>query len=125
MQFVSYHIKGKGRGKGIGFPTINLQIPQNFQLKDGVYGVLVQIEKAFFIGAMHYGPIPVFGETVKSLEIYLIDVLPENFPKIEDIKIRIEVKKYIREIRNFPDPNALSLQIEKDVNEIRKVISSH
>ena len=45
MQFESTHISGKGRGKPMGFPTINLKIPENFKLKNGVYAVKVSIEK--------------------------------------------------------------------------------
>jgi len=44
MKFKSRHIKGKGRGKKMGFPTINLKIPSNFKLEDGIYAAKVFIE---------------------------------------------------------------------------------
>lgn len=124
MQFTSFHIKGKGRGKGIGFPTINLKIPENFELKDGVYAVILSIEDTLYKGAMHYGPIPVYNETEASLEIFLLDVNFQDFPEIDNKEIEVDVKKFIREIRSFPDPTALAQQIEKDVEEIRKVLLS-
>ena len=62
MQFESTHIKGKGRGKPMGFPTINLKIPENFELKDGIYAAKVVIENITFVGALHYGPVPTFSE---------------------------------------------------------------
>ena len=37
MKFETVHITGKGRGKPMGFPTINLKIPELFKLKIGVY----------------------------------------------------------------------------------------
>ena len=124
MQFVSYHITGKGRGKGIGFPTINLKIPETFELADGVYAVFVNIDQKIFKGAMHYGPIPVFNEENKSLEIYLLDIDNKSFPEIDDRKIEVDVKQFIREIRNFSSPAELSQQIAKDVDNIRKILSA-
>ncbi len=122
MHFTSIHITGKGRGKGIGFPTINLKIPENFDLKDGVYATKVHIEGQSFIGAMHYGPIPVYNETAKSLEVFLLDVDFKQVPETENKKIDVEVKNYIREIRTFSSPIELSRQIAKDVEDIRRLI---
>lgn len=124
MYFSSHHIKGKGRGKGIGFPTINLEIPKEFPLVDGVYAAIVTIDGHEFKGAMHYGPIPVFNELEKSLEIFLLDVDAENLPEIDDRVIEVTIKKYIREIRSFESPASLSVQIEKDVEEIKNILSS-
>ena len=76
MIFESTHIKGKGRGKPMGFPTINLEIPENFKLKNGIYAAKVTIENKTFVAALHYGPVPTFGDLQKSLEVYLIGVTP-------------------------------------------------
>jgi riboflavin kinase/FMN adenylyltransferase len=124
MQFSSYHITGKGRGKGIGFPTINLKIPEKFELADGVYAAIVTIDNILYKGAMHYGPIPVFNEENKSLEIYLLDIDNKSFPEIDDRKIEVDVKQFIREIRNFSSPAELSEQIAKDVDDIGKILSA-
>lgn len=122
MRFSSFQIKGKGRGKGIGFPTINLDIPTHFEMKDGVYAVIVGIEGRSYSGALHYGPIPVFNETEKSLEIFLLDVVEANFPVIKNKTIEVDVKRYIREIISFSNPKALAAQIQQDVEDIRNVL---
>ena len=44
MKFKSRHIKGKGRGKILGFPTINLEIPKRFSLAIGIWAVKVWIK---------------------------------------------------------------------------------
>ena len=121
MIFTSQQIKGKGRGKGLGFPTINLVIPSGFQLQDGVYAATVTIDQKTYIGAMHFGPIPTFQEEEKSLEIFLLDINDTNFPEVDNKDIVVDVKKYIREVRNFANPMDLSNQIEKDVTEIRSI----
>jgi len=105
MKFESIHIKGKGRGKPMGFPTINLKIPNNFKLKDGIYTAKVTIDSKVFISALHYGPVPTFNEQKKSLEVYLIEVtnddlisyglenLAEKIIKIEIIKPLMKMNK--------------------------------
>ena len=128
MKFESTHIKGKGRGKPMGFPTINLKIPDNFELKDGVYAVKVSIEKNFFTGALHYGLVPTFREQEKSLEVYLIGVnelcLPAGRQGLENLDgkiIKVEIIKYLRPIIKFRLVEELVRQIEEDVKNIQKI----
>ena len=123
MKFESIHIKGKGRGKPMGFPTINLKIPDNFELKDGIYAVKVTIENKKFIGALHYGPVPTFAEQEKSLEVYLIEVTNEDLIGygMEDLDgklIIIETIKYLRPIIKFKLVEELIKQIKEDVKQI-------
>lgn len=42
--FTANVIKGKGRGKELGFPTINLAVPENFNLKPGIYACWVKLD---------------------------------------------------------------------------------
>lgn len=116
MKFRSTQIKGKGRGKLLGFPTINLQIPADFSLEDGIYAVKVFADNKEFTGALHYGPIPVFKENEKTLEVFLIDTKENNIPKTLDFEI--ETFKFLRQIRNFSNEQELAKQIGKDVDEI-------
>lgn len=120
MKFESTHIKGKGRGKPMGFPTINLKIPDNFELKDGIYAVKVTIENKKFIGALHYGPVPTFAEQEKSLEVYLIEVTNEDLVSygledLDDKPIKVGIIKYLREIIKFKLVEDLVKQIKADV----------
>jgi riboflavin kinase/FMN adenylyltransferase len=121
MQFESTHIKGKGRGKPMGFPTINLKIPDNFELKNGIYAVKVKIEKKAYKGALHYGPVPTFGELQKSLEVYLIDPVNNEIENLDDKLIKIEVIKFLRDVVKFKLVEDLVKQIKEDVVEIKKL----
>ncbi|MEK7177428.1 MAG: riboflavin kinase [Patescibacteria group bacterium] len=126
MKFESTHVSGKGRGKPMGFPTINLKIPDNFELKDGVYAAKITIEKKTFTGALHYGPIPTFSEKEKSLEVYLIGVSNENLigyglENFDGKTIKVEIVKYLREIKRFRLVEELVRQIEEDVRQIKEL----
>lgn len=124
MQFESTHIKGKGRGKPMGFPTINLKIPENFELKNGIYAVKVTIEKKIFIGALHYGPVPTFGELQKSLEVYLIDAVSSELENMDGKLIKIEVINFLRDVIKFKLVEDLVKKIKEDVIEIKKLTQS-
>lgn len=128
MKFESTHIKGKGRGKPMGFPTINLKIPENFELKDGIYAAKVMVESMTFKGALHYGPVPTFAEQEKSLEVFLIEVTNEDLisygmENLDDKLITVEIIKYLRPIIKFSLVEDLVKQIEKDVKNINGVFN--
>lgn len=119
MKFSSTQVKGKGRGKLLGFPTINLEIPDNFQMPSGIYAVKVFIAGQEFIGALHFGPIPTFKEDEDTLEVFLIDIDPKELPDTSNLEIEIETLKYLRQVINFPNQEELVKQIGKDVEETK------
>ncbi len=114
-QFISHQVKGHGRGKTLGFPTINLKIPANFKLQAGIYAAWVTINDRKFKGALHFGPIPTFGEKKMSLEVFLIDVA--DIPLDITGFIEVETVKKIRDVKKFLSPQALTNQMKKDVAE--------
>ncbi|MEK7591803.1 MAG: EamA family transporter [Patescibacteria group bacterium] len=122
VTFTSKKINGKGRGKKMGFPTINLAIPKGFSVENGVYAVKVRLGAELYNGALHYGPIPVFGENKKSLEVYLLDV--KNFPnsKVVGKNIVVELVRRIRPVMNFSTIELLRDQITLDVVHIRSIL---
>ena len=108
-------ISGKGRGKVLGFPTLNLEIPENFDIQQGIYSCVTFIDEKRYKGALHWGPIPVFNHAEKSLEIFVLDWDGVKNPE----RVSFEIGKYLRPIQNFPNPKALSAQITTDVANIR------
>lgn len=121
MRFKSTQVKGKGRGKILGFPTINLEIPKDLDLEDGIYAVKVFIGGGEFIGAMHYGPIPVFLEDDKTLEFFLIDTKDSDIPDSREFEV--EIVKLLRPIMSFPDKEGLIKQMSKDVDATRAILN--
>lgn len=121
MKITSHQIKGKGRGKFLGFPTINLEIPAGFELDEGIYSGIAIITASpkprGYLAAIHFGPVPTFNEQEKSLEIFLIDA--KDLPKSPIDNLTLEIKNRIREIKKFETEDLLKEQIEEDVENIR------
>jgi len=120
-KFKSRQVKGKGRGKLLGFPTINMEIPPDFKLPEGIYAVKVFISGQEFIGALHFGPVPTFNEKAQALEVFLINTSAYKLPETINLDIEVETIKYLRVIRDFPTEQALVEQINKDVEDTKKV----
>ena len=124
MKFESIHIKGKGRGKPMGFPTINLKIPNNFKLKDGIYTAKVTIDSKVFISALHYGPVPTFNENEQSLEVFLLESNNDELENLNGKIIKVEIIEYLRQVIKFNSKEKLIKQIEEDVKEIKSLTST-
>lgn len=119
MKFQTKQIKGKGRGKLLGFPTINMEIPPDLVLEEGVYAVKVIIEKKTFMGALHYGPVPTFGENNRSLEVFLLD--SNHVETLNTSIVQITPIAFIREVRAFSSKDELIAQMHQDIAAIRRI----
>lgn len=124
MRFKTISILGKGRGKDLGFPTINMQVPPELVLglQEGIYAARVTVNKETFGGALYYGPVPVFHETEKSLEVYLVDSGYIYVGPGTDIEV--ELVKYIRPVQDFSSVELMQIQMTKDVTQIRNILQS-
>lgn len=122
MIFSSKQIKGEGRGHKIGFPTINLAVPSDLVLDDGIYAVWTVIDNKTYKGALHYGSIPTFNQKEKTLEVHLLDVNDDNIADTADAPIEIDVVSYLREVRKFTSVEDLTLQIDRDIKNVRAIL---
>lgn len=122
MQFKTVTILGKGRGKDLGFPTINMEVAPELILgiREGIYACRVKLDAETYNGALFYGPIPVFGETEKSLEVYLVD---SGFIYVGVGRdIEVELVKYIRPVQNFSSIELMQQQMTQDVLHVRAAL---
>jgi len=122
-------IKGAGRGKRIGIPTINFDPQNGHGLREGIYVCRVfipstssgQVPKSHW-GVLHFGPRPTFGDLQKSLEAHLFDF--ENYgADFEDGDI--EIHDFIRKIINFESTEAMVEEIKKDIKFAMKKINDY
>jgi riboflavin kinase/FMN adenylyltransferase len=118
-------IKGAGRGRKLGIPTINFDpsallrtSPSAGKLKEGVYVCRVVFPSSPYWGVLHFGSRPTFGEESRSLEVYLFDFDDVQIPK----QLDIEVYSYIRKIVKFANPSQMVKKIEKDIVFAKKRI---
>lgn len=122
MLFLSKQIKGDGRGHHIGFPTINLIVPADLILNEGIYACWVVIDDKTYKGALHYGSIPTFNIKEKTLEVHLIDLNDDNIPDTETAVIEIDIVEKLREVKKFADSEELAIAIARDVEMVKSVL---
>lgn len=105
-------VPGAGRGRTIGYRTVNLELPDDRKLlpPDGVYAVRVEWGRGTSGGMMHQGPRPTFGDARRSLEVHLFDGAPELYGHM--VKLRWVAR--LRDVQTFPSPEALKRQLDKD-----------
>lgn len=114
-------VKGNQLGRTIGFPTANIEIPEDYKLipKNGVYIVTANVNndssdnkqpKQTVFGMMNIGVKPTLGENKLSIEVHLL-----NFDKdIYNQKIQVNVLERLRDEQKFESFDALKTQIELD-----------
>ena len=119
-------VRGAGRGKTIGIPTINLEPPDPRKLlpPDGVYAVRVTIAQGAggreqYGGMMNQGPRPTFGEQARALEVHLFDFDGELYGETVDV----EWVRRLRDVQAFPSREALVAQLERDRQAARAVLT--
>lgn len=110
-------VKGKGIGRKINFPTINLDIKEDYKLvpKKGVYIVKANFEQTTY-GIMNIGFRPTVGGSGQTIEIHLLDFHGDLYGE----KIQIAVLKRLRDEQKFKSVEQLSAQIAKDEKAARE-----
>lgn len=118
VRFRSERVPGKGRGQQLGFPTVNLRIPEGLQLPHGIYAGWARIAGRTYPAALHYGPVPAFGEVEPSLEVHVLDHVLDTTPE----SVEVEVVRWIRPVLTFDSPEDLRAQIERDLDACREAL---
>lgn len=103
-------IKGKSRGKDIGFPTANIETANEI-VPSGIFITTVGIDSEVFPSLTNIGYRPTFGQQEANIESYIIDFNQNLYGK----KINVNFIKKIREEKKFKTAEELSNQIQKDL----------
>jgi len=110
--------RGRGRGKILDYPTINLKTtPAKLLPKDGVYSAKMQIQDKAYFGMLHIGPKPTFDDSSRSIEVHLFDANLDEF----DSKVCLFVESWIRELQKFDTPALLKNQLRADEKKIKEI----
>lgn len=118
-------VKGKGRGKLLGFPTVNCVIPSSLTISHGIYAVQVIVDGVRLQGAAHFGPVPTFDQKDPTLEIFFLDVHDEDLAGIEHKEFSVEFVARLRDVQFFSAQEDLIAQMTRDVAETRKILSTN
>jgi len=99
-------VRGDSRGKGLGFPTANIETCGELFPKNGVYAVNVELAGNTMAGAANVGTRPTFDKKERSIEVHIIDFNGSIYGK----SVRLAFLDRIRGEIAFPSPEALSVQ---------------
>ncbi|MBO7186771.1 MAG: riboflavin biosynthesis protein RibF [Clostridia bacterium] len=108
-------VSGRGKGKTIGFPTVNLAFSnEKFPIKEGVYAGYTYIDDKKYKVVINYGNAPTFDFNDKVLEFFILDYSGDLYGK----NLTVYFTKFLRKIKKFLNVDELKNQIEKDVNSL-------
>lgn len=109
-------IDGRKTGRKIGFPTVNIKIPEErAELKNGVYSGKVRINGKTYNAIINYGARPTYGLTEKLIEAHIIDFSGNLYGET----LTVYFDSYLRDIMKFDGETALQAQLEKDLAAVK------
>ncbi len=109
-------IKGKKRGRKIGFPTCNMNLNSYVIPKLGVYAVNIITDKFNKNGVANLGFRPTFNGQSLLLETNIFGINKNLYNKV----ISVSFKKFIRSEKKFKNLDYLKKQIKIDIKKAKK-----
>jgi riboflavin kinase/FMN adenylyltransferase len=121
FSILSTAVHGRGVGKKLTTPTINLAPYRELLPPDGVYVTRVRIGDGtpIFNAVTNAGSRPTFEGAGFAVESHLLDG-PPSVELTESTPIEVCFLMRLREERRFPSPEALKAQILRDVERARR-----
>lgn len=114
-------VAGNARGKTLGFPTANLDIPEDRVIPgDGIYTTWAYVGDKRYMAATNVGVRPTFGQKERTVEAFILDFNGDLY----DSEITVEFVDRLRDELRFETPEALVAQMHKDVEQTRQTLKS-
>jgi riboflavin kinase/FMN adenylyltransferase len=121
-------VEGDRRGRGLGYPTANLAIPDAIAIPaDGVYAGWLAVHTTGSGGdrlpaAISVGTNPTFGGTRRRVEAYVLD---RDDLELYGARSTVEFVERLRGQVRFDDVQALRDEMAADVRRTREVLAAH
>jgi riboflavin kinase / FMN adenylyltransferase len=113
-------VTGHGRGKGLGYPTANLQTwPRLLLPGQGIYAGVAEHRGRRYRTALDVGTNPTFGVEPLHVEAFLLNFEGDDLP---GQPLSIEFWERLRDEERYEDVEALVDAIERDVERARAVV---
>jgi riboflavin kinase / FMN adenylyltransferase len=115
-------MKGKQLGRTMGYPTANVYVVEDYKLipADGVYAVNVKYKDELLNGVLNIGKRPTIEGKDRTIEVNIFDFEKDIYG--ENLSILFVEK--IRNEQKFESLEALKLQIGKDAEQAKAILSS-
>ncbi len=116
-------MRGEGRGRTIGIPTINVGEYDERKLlpPDGVYAARVEWAGGAAGGMLNQGPKPTFGERKRTVEVHLFGVAADLYGQW----VRVEWVERLRDVERFGSVTELKGQLERDRLGAQDALTRH
>lgn len=111
---------GAGRGRGLGFPTVNFKLLPGQEVCHGIYAMRVHHTGGCHDAAGYVGPRPTFGAGEPVLEAFLFEFSGDLY----DQEVEVEFIDFLRADRAFNTEEALIAQMDKDCAAARTVLAT-
>jgi len=123
-------VHGDARGRELGYPTANLGPSSGMVPADGVYaawlrrdrrpdGTPVAADERLLPAAVSIGTNPTFGGHERRVEAYVLDRTDLD---LYDEEVALELVVRLRPTLRFGSVDALLVQMDRDVEEVRTVL---
>lgn len=113
-------VRGRERGRKIGFPTANLESETECVPPDGVYATRVILDDGAYGSITNIGMRPTFSEAARTIEAHIFDFTRD----IYGMRIKLELIERIRPERKFDSADALKNQIALDLSKAREILAA-
>ncbi|MFN2582543.1 MAG: riboflavin biosynthesis protein RibF [Candidatus Dormibacteria bacterium] len=114
-------IHGDGRGRTLGFPTANIAVdPRRSIPAHGVYATWLHAGARSVPAATSIGVRPTFGSGALTIEAHAIDAALDLY----GADVRLDFVCRLREERAFSDAETLVVQMRRDVDAVRELMST-
>jgi riboflavin kinase/FMN adenylyltransferase len=111
--------RGAGRGRGLGFSTVNFVPEQACLPARGVYVTETRIGSRYFPSVTNVGVRPTFRGRKLLVESHLL-----RFPRKARVRtVEVHFWKRLRDEQKFPSAEALQKQIARDVAQARRFLA--
>jgi len=117
-------VSGDGRGRGMGLPTANLEVPADSAMPSrGVYAGRAVLARGRSAAAINIGLAPTFATAAEPraavrLEAFLLD---HDGSDLYGETMRIDFIERLRDERRFESTEALMAQITEDIERVREL----
>ncbi|TNE79448.1 MAG: bifunctional riboflavin kinase/FAD synthetase [Bacteroidetes bacterium] len=114
-------VSGHKKGKEIGFPTANIEVPEYFKLVpgDGVYAVNAFWKGQVIGGMANIGKQPTFNNRQHAFEVHLFDFNEDLYGEA----LQVEFVARLRDEMRFNGIAELKEQLEKDKFAALKILN--
>jgi riboflavin kinase / FMN adenylyltransferase len=117
-------VRGEGVATRLGFPTANVSPHHEILPPAGIYAVKIIWQDTVLKGICYIGRKPTFQrQTVNRLhvEVHILGFSRDIYGEY----LEVQFIKKIRNDKKFPSPQALSLQISRDIAQVKAFFARH